>query len=275
MMAVELLTTDDAEQARSIASMLDTCNTRRQEVERQILDQAREMLDAEGGLGDRRSIVLAREGWHAGVIGIVASRLTELFHRPAIVISLGPDFSQGSARSIPGFDVYQAINECSGLLLAFGGHPAAAGLKLRQDQVADFTRRFDESCRATLRADQLERELLIDAEVPLGALTLRVVEEIERLEPHGIANPRPLLLATDLEVAGLPRKVGGQKQHLQVRFKQGGHELKAIGWNMAARAQALTPGSRCSVVFHPSINEWNNRRDVQLEIRDIAPADLE
>jgi single-stranded-DNA-specific exonuclease len=160
-------------------------------------------------------------------------------------------------------------------LLAFGGHPAAAGLKLRQDQVADFTRRFEESCRATLRADQLERELLIDAEVPLGALTLRVVEEIERLEPHGIANPRPLLLATDLEVAGLPREVGGQKQHLQVRFKQGGHELKAIGWNMAAKAQVLTPGSRCSVVFHPSINEWNNRRDVQLEIRDVAPAELE
>jgi single-stranded-DNA-specific exonuclease len=275
MMAVQMLTTEDAEQARSIAAVLDTCNTRRQEVEREILEQARAMLDAEGGLGDRRSIVLAREGWHAGVIGIVAARLTDLFHRPAIVISLGEEISQGSARSIPGFDIYEAINGCSEHLLAFGGHPAAAGLKLRQDQVADFTRRFEENCRATLRTDQLERELMIDAEVPLGVLTLRVVEEIERLEPHGIANPRPLLLASDVEVAGISREVGAQKQHLQIRFKQGPHELKAIGWNMASRAQTLTPGARCSVVFHPSINEWNHRRDVQLEIRDIAMAELE
>ncbi len=156
-------------------------------------------------------------------------------------------------------------------MIAFGGHPAAAGLKLRQNQIADFTRRFEESCRATLQAEHLERELAIDAEVPLGALTLRVVEEIERLEPHGIANPRPLLLASGLEIAGLPREVGAQKQHLQIRFRQGAHELKAIGWNLAAKAQSLSPGTRCSVVFHPSINEWNHRRDVQLEIRDIAP----
>ena len=154
------------------------------------------MIEAEGGLGDRRAIVLAREGWHAGVIGIVAGRLAELFHRPAIVIALGAEVSQGSARSIPGFDVYEAIKESSEHLLAFGGHPAAAGLKLRQNQVADFARRFEESCRAGLQAEHLERELAIDAEVPLGALTLRVVEEIERLEPHGIANPRPLLLAS-------------------------------------------------------------------------------
>jgi single-stranded-DNA-specific exonuclease len=273
MMAVQMLTTDDPAQARSIASVLDSCNSRRQEVERQILNEARAMIDAEGGLGDRHSLVLAREGWHAGVIGIVASRLVDLFHRPAIVISLGPEVSQGSARSIPGFDVYQAIKESSGHLLAFGGHPAAAGLKLRQDQLADFTRRFEESCRATLQADQFERELAIDAEVPLGALTLRVVEEIERLEPHGLSNPRPLLLATSLEIAGLPREVGAQKQHLQLRLKQGPHELKAIGWNLAAKAQFLPPGTRCSVVFHPSINEWNHRRDVQLEIRDIAPED--
>ena len=130
--------------------MLETCNTRRQEVERQILDEAQEMLEAEGGLGDRRAIVLAREGWHAGVIGIVASRLAEMFHRPAIVISLGAEMSQGSARSIPGFDVYEAIKECSDGLLAFGGHPAAAGLKLTADQLADFARRFEESCRKSL-----------------------------------------------------------------------------------------------------------------------------
>jgi single-stranded-DNA-specific exonuclease len=273
MIAVEMLTTDDAARAQSIAAELDSCNVRRQEVERQILQEARELLEAEGGLGDRRAIVVAREGWHSGVIGIVAARLAEMFHRPTIVLSLGPELAQGSARSIPGFDVYDAINACSDHLLAFGGHQAAAGLKLKPDQLDHFSRRFEESCSNGLSSELLERELTIDAQVPLAALTLRVVEEIEKLEPHGISNPRPLLLATDLEIAGVPREVGAQQQHLQIRFKQGSHELKAIGWNMGARTQSLTPGSRFSVVFHPSINEWNNRRDVQLEIRDIAPSD--
>ena len=271
MMAVEMLTTDDFEKARSIAAVLEGCNTRRQEVERQIVDEARKMLEAEGGLGERRAIVLAREGWHAGVIGIVASRLAETFHRPTIVISLGQEFAQGSARSIPGFDVYEAIKLCSDGLLSFGGHSAAAGLKLRGDQLADFARRFEEACQTTLTAEHLEREILIDAEVLLGTLTLKVVEEIEKLEPHGIGNPRPLLLATDLEVTGQPREVGNQKQHLQLRLKQHGHEFKAIGWNMAEKGRVLSAGSRCAVVFHPSINEWNHRRDVQLEIRDFAP----
>ncbi len=271
MMAVKLLTTDDLEQARTIASVLDSCNTRRQEVERQILDEARHLIEEEGGLGDRRSIVLAREGWHVGVIGIVAGRLADMFHRPAIVISLGAGVSQGSARSIPGFDVHQAIKESSEHLLTFGGHPAAAGLKLLPDQVAGFTRRFEEACRAGLQAEHLERELAIDAEVPLGVLTLRIVEEIEKLEPHGIANPRPTLMATGVQISAPPREVGAQKQHLQLRLKQGPHELKAIGWNLAAKASSLSPGTRCAAVFHPTINEWNNRRDVQLEIRDIVP----
>jgi single-stranded-DNA-specific exonuclease len=194
-----------------------------------------------------------------------------MFHRPAIVISLGQSVSQGSARTIPGFDLYEAIKQCSDSLLAFGGHKAAAGLKLRGDQLADFTRRFEEACRNSISEEQLDREIMIDAEVLLATLTLGVVEEIEKLEPHGIGNSRPLLLASDLEIAGQPREVGTDKQHLQIRFKQGGHELKAIGWRLAEKGKSLAAGSRCSVVFHPSINEWNNRRDVQMEIWDIAP----
>ncbi len=212
-------------------------------MERQILDEAREMLEAEGGLGDRRAIVLAREGWHAGVIGIVAGRLAEMFHRPAIVISLGEEISQGSARSIPGFDLYEAIKDCSdGTARLSAATPAAAGLKLRPDQLADFARRFEESCRATLQAEQLEREFSIDAEVPLGVLSFAVVDEIEKLEPHGIANPRPLLLASGLEIAGRTRAVGEQKQHLQLRLKQGPHELKAIGWNLAEKGRLSAAG---------------------------------
>jgi single-stranded-DNA-specific exonuclease len=269
MMAVEMLTTNDPPRAREIALLLDGYNKRRQEVERQIFDEAQEMLKAEGGLGDRRAIVLGRQGWHAGVIGIVAGRMAEAFHRPTVIIALGEEISQGSARSIPGFDLYEALKDCSDGLIAYGGHAAAAGLKLTADQLPAFARRFEERCRISLSTEQLERALTIDAEIPLGVLSLAVVNEIEMLEPHGISNPRPLLLATGLELVGEPRPVGEKKNHLQMRLRQGDHICKAIAWNLAEKGRAITAGSRLSVVFSPSINEWRDRREVQLEIKDF------
>ena len=269
MIAVELLTTPDLSRAREIAGELDRCNTERQEVERQIYDEAHEIIKSEGGVGDRRAIVLGRPGWHAGVIGIVAGRLAESFHRPVVIVSLGTEIAQGSARSIPGFDLYEAIKDCSEGLLAYGGHPAAAGLKLSAEHFPIFARRFVERCNGSLSIEQLERVLSIDAEVPLGILSLRVVEEIEKLEPYGISNPRPLLLASAVEIASSPRPVGEKKNHLQLRLKQGNHVLKAIAWNLAEKGRDLTAGARCSIVFSPSINEWNERREVQLEIKDF------
>jgi single-stranded-DNA-specific exonuclease len=269
MMAVEMLTTDDSPRAREIALLLDGFNKRRQDVERQIFDEAQEMLKAEGGIGDRRAIVLGRTGWHAGVIGIVAGRIAEAFHRPTVIIALGEEIAQGSARSIAGFDLYEALKDCSDGLIAYGGHAAAAGLKLAPDQLAAFARRFEERCRNSLSAEQLERALTIDAEIPLGVLSLAVVTEIELLEPHGISNPRPLLLATGMEVVGEPRPVGEKKNHLQLRLRQGDHICKAIAWNLAEKGRAIAAGSRLSAVFSPSINEWRERREVQLEIKDF------
>jgi single-stranded-DNA-specific exonuclease len=275
MMAVELLTTDNSVRADEIALLLDGCNKRRQEVERQIFEEARQMLEADGGIGDRRAIVLGRQGWHAGVIGIVAGRMAEAFHRPTVIIALGETISQGSARSIPGFDLYEALKDCSDGLIAFGGHAAAAGLKLGPEHFATFARRFEERCRSGLTTEQLERVLTVDAEVPLAVLSLSVVSEIENLEPHGISNPRPLLVASGLEVVGEPRPVGDRKNHLQIRFRQGDHICKAIAWNLAEKGRDLRAGSRCSIVFTPSVNEWNGRREVQLEIKDFVLEEAE
>jgi single-stranded-DNA-specific exonuclease len=270
MMAVEMLTTEDPATAHEIALELDRCNTRRQEIERQIYDEARAQLERSGGLGDRRSIVLAGKGWHAGVIGIVAGRLAENYHRPAVIVALSDGICQGSARSIPGFDLYEAIKDCAQPLIGFGGHAAAAGLKIMQEEVPAFAQLFEDRCCSLLAAEALERVLVIDAEVPLGVLSLRVVEELDRLEPHGMGNPKPLLLAGPVQLVGEPRAVGERRNHLQLRLKQGDVLMKAIGWNLAERGQALIPGWTGSVVFHPSINEWNNRREVQLEIRDFV-----
>jgi single-stranded-DNA-specific exonuclease len=270
MRAVEMMTTEDSSLARKIALELDQCNARRQEIERKIYDEARGMIEAWGGVSDRRSIVLAGKGWHPGVIGIVAGRLAENYHRPTVVLAIGETLAQGSARSILGFDLYEAIKDCSASLLGFGGHAAAAGLKVAEEHVSTFAGLFEERCRRTLTPEQLERVLVIDAEVPLGVLSVRVVEELDKLEPFGVGNPKPLLLSGPLQVVGQPRTVGEHKNHLQLRLKQGDVILKAIGWNLAERGQSLSAGSSCSVVFHPSINEWNNRREVQLEIKDFV-----
>jgi single-stranded-DNA-specific exonuclease len=270
MMAVEMLTTDNASRAQQIALELDRCNTRRQEIERRIQDEARAMIEASGGVADRRSIVLAGPGWHPGVIGIVAGRLAEIYHRPTVVLAQGETIAQGSARSIMGFDLYEALKDCSGPLLSFGGHAAAAGLKLASENVAAFAQLFEERCRNSLTPEHLERVHHVDAEVPLGTLSLRVVEELDRLEPYGMGNPKPLLVASRLQVVGSPRVVGDQKNHLQLRVRQGDHIMRAVGWNMAERGQVLKAGCHCSLLFHPSINEWNNHREVQLEIRDFS-----
>jgi single-stranded-DNA-specific exonuclease len=266
--AVELLTTDNAELALELARELDDCNRRRQEVERAIVIEAHQMLDADG-TKDRGAIVLGKVGWHAGVVGIVASRLVDAYHRPSVVVALGEAVGQGSARSIPGLNLYEAIRACSDGLTAFGGHAAAAGLKLPNGSLPAFAARFDDHCRASIRPEYLRKELVIDAEVPLGSLTTKVVDAIESLEPYGIGNPRPLLLAERVRVVGEPRAVGERKNHLQVRFAQGSVILKGIGWDLAERGRTLVAGTSCAVVFQPSINTWNGRREVQLEIKDF------
>jgi single-stranded-DNA-specific exonuclease len=268
--AVRLLTTRDVEEAKTLAGQLDRWNEERQALEYEILEQARRLIEEAGGLADRGAIVVGQAGWHPGVIGIVASRLAEYYHRPAIVVALADGSSQGSARSIPGFDLYAAISACSEGLLAFGGHAAAAGLRLPQERFADFADRFDRFCRGALAPELLRKTILIDAEVRLCDLSYKLVEQVAALEPHGPGNPRPLLIASGVRIAAPPRVVGERGRHVQLRVEQGGTRLRAIGWNLAERvAKSLAPGTVCSIAFYPYINEWNERRQVQLELKDF------
>ena len=269
MQAVEMLTTDDADRARELAVALDSCNLQRQQVERAIVDEAHAIIAAQGGINGRGAIVLGRPGWHPGVIGIVASRLAETYHRPTVVVALGNEIGQGSARSVSGFNLYDAIHACSEGLTGFGGHAAAAGLKLPIALFDAFAERFDAHCRAALSAEQKQKVLHIDAEVPLAEMTLRMVESIEALEPHGIGNPPPTLVANAVRVVGEPKLMGERQDHVKIRLSQGNTTLSAIGWRMADRAKALKNGTTCAVAFRPTINEWNGRREVQLELKDF------
>jgi single-stranded-DNA-specific exonuclease len=269
MRAVEMLTTGEATLAREIAEELDRCNARRQELEQTIVAEAHAMIRAAGDVGERGALVVGRDGWHPGVIGIVAGRLAETYHRPSVVVALNDGLGQGSARSVPGFDLYEALKSCSHDLTGFGGHAAAAGLRLDSASFPAFAQRFDEHCRLALTAEQRQKVLNIDAEVMLGALTLRVLEEIETLEPYGMGNPRPLLVCNRVRLVGSPQLMGERKNHVRLQLSQGQALARAVGLNMAERFKAEPADAIVSIAFHPAINEWNGRREVQLEIRDF------
>ena len=269
MMAVELLTTEDFTRAGELASNLDEFNSRRQGIEAEIVREAHAMVDAQGGLGERGAIVVGRAGWHPGVIGIVAGRMAEAYHRPAVVVALGDGISQGSARSVPGFNLYEAIAACSDGLEAFGGHAAAAGLKMMHTAFDDFALRFDQHCRSALTAENRQKVIHVDAEVALAAITTRSVEDIERMEPFGVGNPAPLVSVAGARLVGDPRFVGEGGRTVQIRLGQGEAVVKAVAFGQADRWRKFTKGAAVSVVGQPQINEYNGRREVQLVVKDF------
>ena len=273
MSAVELMTTMDHLRAADRAQSLEVCNKERQLIEREMVGQAHEMIDAQGGIGDRGAIVLGHPSWHPGVIGIVASRLVDTYHRPAVVIALDGDLGQGSGRSVPGFDLHAALSACSGHLTKFGGHKAAAGLKLQAGSLEAFAASFDTHCREALTAEQRTKGLHIDAQGALGLLSYQMVEAIEALEPFGSANPKPVLMAEPVRVASEPRTVGEGGLHVQIKFEQGGKTIPAIGWNMAKKIGNLLPGTPCAIAFYPMIDTWNGRNVLKLELRDVQVLD--
>ncbi|MEK6235765.1 MAG: single-stranded-DNA-specific exonuclease RecJ, partial [Planctomycetales bacterium] len=222
-LAVELLTTDDESRALALAQHLDELNGNRQSLERKLYraahQQAKERFDPEHD----PALVLADRGWHQGVIGIVAGRLAEKYHRPVVIISLdehGAKPGTGSARSIPGFDLHKALTACSSHLAQHGGHAAAAGMTIEEDRVDDFREAFCEQARNNIAAEDLQAELLIDAESPLSAFTLRVMEQLDHLAPFGQANRRPIWCASGIQTAEPPRRIGKEGQHLSLRLKQ-------------------------------------------------------
>jgi single-stranded-DNA-specific exonuclease len=275
-LVVELLTTTRREQAVDLARYLEDQNGKRQALERRILSEAREMVEA--GRSDDPALVLASADWHGGVIGIVAGRLAELYGRPALMIKL-PSASEenghgglavGSARSVAGFALNEALAACGDLLRGHGGHRAAAGFRLAPEQVNAFRERFCEITSARRPGGPRPPELELDAEAPLGALTLGLLKDLDRLEPYGAENRKPVFLAGGLEVVGEPRKVGAGERHLSFRVRQGGGTLKAIAFGMADRVEELlSAGGACCLAFTPKRNEWQGFVSVDLEVADL------
>jgi single-stranded-DNA-specific exonuclease len=269
-LAVELLTTPSAERAAELARYLENLNSQRQQLERRILHEAREQIERDG-LADHPALVLAGAGWHPGLIGIVAGRLADQYGRPALMIALADgEVGVGSGRSVAGFALHEALRACADDLLAHGGHAAAAGFRLRAAALDSFRTRFCDVAARHFAGPPPAPRLVLDAEVPLSALTPGLADALGQLEPYGAGNPQPLLLAGNLQVVGEPRKVGGGERHLSFRVRQQARDLKAIAFGMADRAEELmADAGRCCLAFTPRINEWQGRRSVDLEVRDF------
>lgn len=269
---VELLTTDDEHVAHGIARELEELNRQRQDLDRATLDQARRQVD-QLDLDATYGLVLAGEGWHPGVIGIVASRIVEETARPAVLVALEDGVGKGSGRSIPRFDLHAALTECDadGLFERFGGHKAAAGITIAADRVARFAQRFDEVARARLSAEDLVPELRVDLELPIEEVTEELETMLRHFEPHGIGNAAPVLVARDVELGATPKRVGEDGVRLKLR-RADGRELEAIGWGLAARAEGLGPGMRVDVAFRLERDEFRGVSRLQARLADVVRA---
>ncbi len=270
---VRLLTTRNPAEASQLSDELNQANRERQQIEERVLEEAVAQIKQEG-LEKNRTLVLASRHWHLGVVGIVASRIVERYHRPTVLIAISPDgIGKGSARSIPAFHLYEALARLSHLLERFGGHKYAAGLVIRSERIASLREAFESVAHAALKPEDLLPRLKVDAEVEPEALTFRLISELERLAPFGMANPEPTLAIRGAK-AFYPKIVG--QQHLKLKLKkQKAPALDAIGFRMGTRlGEVAQEGSQMDWVFTPELNRWPahsscGELQIQLRLKDF------
>jgi single-stranded-DNA-specific exonuclease len=281
-LVVDLLTESRHEQATDRARYLEEQNAKRQTLERRMVSEARELIESEGRQDDP-ALVLAKLDWHAGVLGIVAGRLAEYYGRPSCLIALQPTRATtaprdqlharvglGSGRSIPGFALHEALRHCDDLLLNHGGHMAAAGFRILPDKIDIFRERLCSYTAGCFPDGRPSPVLVLDAEVPLSVMTFGLLRDLDRLEPYGAENRKPVFLAGGASVVGQPRKIGNGERHLSFRVGQSGTSLRAVAWDMAERIDELmSEGGACSLAFTPKRNEWQGRSSIDLEVVDF------
>ncbi|HBL47233.1 MAG TPA: single-stranded-DNA-specific exonuclease RecJ, partial [Planctomycetaceae bacterium] len=270
-LAVELLTTNNKDRAAQLAVYLDELNKNRRTVERRIFKQAKEMVEENADWEDHHTLVLAHADWHPGVIGIVANRVSEHFEKPTVLIALDASTrtGQGSARSFAGFDLHAGFSACATHLVRFGGHQAAAGLKIEEDSIEGFRLAFAEYAALAPKLSDSELLVRIDAEVCLNEITKQSVRELDCLGPFGQENPRPQFVATRVQLAEPPRTMGEGGRHISLVFQQHNTKIRAIAFGKGEWASQMEEdGGPFSISFAPGINRFRGFENVQLQLKD-------
>ena len=264
---VELFEAADFAKARQLAALLDSRNRERQQVQQKITELA--LFETEG-ITEKHFVVVAGEGWHQGVIGLAASRIAEKLYRPTIVLSLKDGVGHGSARSVPGFHLLNALDTCEDLFEQYGGHAAAAGMKVKAENIPDVQKRLDEYAAKTLSDEDLIPELTIDALVTSQSLGLDLVESFAAFEPFGAGNPKPIFVTRDLILRDEPFVM--KEKHLKLKFVgDGNKQLEAVWWDGVERSkgQTLKPGSRIELAYVAETNTWQGNTRLQLVVEDL------
>lgn len=266
--AVELLTTPSQEEAYEIAEELQETNLERQALERDIHEMARQDVLKQGPDADY-VVVVGGQDWHPGVIGIVASRLVEEFYKPTLVISIKDGIGKGSCRSIDNCNIYEALQSAEDLLIQFGGHQAAAGFSIKEDKIPALRERLAQYCKEHLAETDYLPIVDIDSQVTIDDIDVPLIEEIETLEPYGMANPTPVLALEEATISDL-FLMGQQKKHAKVLLEREDSTIDAIAWNRPDLHASFFPGDRVKVAFTVQKNEWNGHVSPQLMIQDMA-----
>jgi len=269
--ALDLMLTADPEAAAQSAQELVRLNRQRQDEDKRTLHEALEILGERDWSQPQSGIVVAGEGWHPGVIGIVASRIVERVHRPVVVVALSEEGGRGSCRSIPGFDLYAALSACEHLLERFGGHKMAAGLDVKRERLAEFQALFEEEVRSRLTPDIAHPTLRPDIELDLGEIDDRFYDLLQYGGPFGIGNPRPTFIARSVELSRPPREVG--RGHLALEVQSGRRRFGGIGFGLAERISPASLGTGpVDLLFQIRRETYQGRTSLRLRVKDVRPS---
>ncbi|HET9056228.1 MAG TPA: single-stranded-DNA-specific exonuclease RecJ [Chitinophagaceae bacterium] len=265
--AVQMFIANTDEEAENFAEMLHSDNTDRREADSSITEEALAIINNNEQLINRKSTVVYQPHWHKGVVGIVASRLIEYYYRPTIVLTQSGEVFAGSARSIPGFNLYEAIHACREHLLGYGGHFAAAGLTLLPEQIELFSKKFEEVVSTTIKPELLVPEIIIDAEIEFKDIKQPFYNILAQMEPYGPENMRPVFISKRIMDTGWSRIV--KEQHIKFVVTQGNYTVNGIGFNMADKLPLLQMKKPMDIVYTLYENEWNGSKSIQLKVIDL------
>ncbi|MEX2596070.1 MAG: single-stranded-DNA-specific exonuclease RecJ [Salibacteraceae bacterium] len=270
--AVELLTAKTSSHAQDFAALLNQHNQDRRDEDKKLLEEAMEMMDKTPEKASYKSTVLFASHWHKGVIGIAASRIQDHYYRPTIILTESNGMASGSARSVKGFDVHAAIEECSDLLINFGGHPAAAGMTLDKHNIEAFRKRFEATVTAQIKEEQLSPCIDIDLEIDFEEITPKFYNQLNRIAPFGPHNMRPVFVTHNLKDTGKSRSVGEDKSHLKLEVQpidNGQQIMSGIAFGFGHLAEKLKKAGSFSLVYSLETNDFKGKRTTQLMIKDI------
>ncbi len=265
---MRLFQTDSEDEAEDISYTLNEQNTHRQDIQQKILDEALLKIKKEINMDKDRCIILAKKGWHKGVIGIVASKIVEKYHRPTILIAIEKDAGYGSGRSIPNFHLLKAADSCKKLLMNYGGHNQAIGMKINEKNIKKLRKEINKYAKTKIAMEDLIPKINLDAELKLSQVNLNLIKEINKLFPFGIGNPKPTFCSADLSLEDYPRIL--KEKHIKMELRDQTTTMQAIGFGMAHFYDEVIENSKqIHIVYFPELKEWNGNQTIELNLKDM------